>query len=103
MADTEEFVIRPLPDGVSCRVRPHHWDGNTVHCDADQTQLFPPGTLVEISSSATIYLGEILCVQDLRLVVSVEHSLDRSVVSRIQSNWTSGTSRPEDLDTKIMP
>jgi len=48
---------------------------------------FQPADLVEITGPQTLYLGEVQDSQSEFLIVSVEHSVDRTALSAIQEVW----------------
>jgi hypothetical protein len=46
-----------------------------------------PGSLLEITSAQTMYLGEVLAREHRRIEAQVEHAVDRARVAALQASW----------------
>jgi hypothetical protein len=94
MSQECEVALRRLPEGSFERALERSWSGRYVEldllADSDQFQL---GALVEIDTNEAIFLGEIQRRQGLQLWVSVEHSVNRAKLARIQEAWNEAGTR----------
>lgn len=94
MAQGSEVALRRLPEGSFERAVERSWSGRYVGLDLLQdSDQFPIGTLVEIDTGEFIYLGEIQRRQGLELWISVEHSVNRAKLARIQEVWNESGAR----------
>lgn len=50
---------------------------------------FPAGSLIEVGSPTTLYLGEVYVSDGRRRVIGVEHLIDRESLAAIQDLWSS--------------
>jgi hypothetical protein len=50
-------------------------------------QAFRPGSLIEIQSADTTYLGQILSEQESSLIINVEHALGRAALEELTQAW----------------
>jgi hypothetical protein len=85
---SEEITVRRLPDGeprsasLERRDRRHFVISNL----ADGAE-FAAGSLIEIQSEKTVYLGQVLGEQESSLLISIEHALDRVALTEIGKVW----------------
>ncbi len=85
---SEEITVRRLPDGeprsasLERRDRRHFVISNL----ADAADL-AAGSLIEIQSEKTVYLGQVLGEQGSSLLISIEHALDRIALTEIGKVW----------------
>ena len=85
----EPVVLRRLPSGNA-------QTGFSLGSERDRLNIsltgelsgFDLGTLVEVTSDATLYFGQVVGRQDQLLIVRVEHSLNREALAAINNNWS---------------
>ena len=83
-----EVTLRRLPEGSPRRAVERSSNGRHLELElADEAAEFSAGTLAEIETSQSIYLGEIRRREGFHLWVAVEHALDRARLRRIQELW----------------
>lgn len=96
MSDTSEIgTIRMLPDGGerSARITSQASDRLTVdpidvHPVDEQSCRFPAGTLVEIQTPVSIFLGEVVgSGPNSQITVAVEHFVERASLAEIAQGW----------------
>lgn len=94
MSEMSEVALRRLPEGSFERAVERSWSGRYVELglltDSDQ---FALGALVEIDSGEFLYLGEIQRREGRQLWISVEHSVNRAKLARIQDAWNEAEAR----------
>jgi hypothetical protein len=90
MPAESEITVRQLPDGVPRRAAEQSWHGSVVEIEllgeAGSGEL-DPGSLAEIESTGSIYLGAVTSRREASVMVDIEHALDRTKLSRIQEMW----------------
>jgi len=97
MSQAGEVALRRLPEGSFERALECSWSGRYVELSLlEDSKQFPLGALVEIDTGEFIYLGEIQRRHDLHLWISVEHSLNRSKLARIQEVWNDAGAGPRE-------
>ena len=90
MSEREQISLRQLPAG---RVR------RGFHCGLQGRMLevemasdehaagLDAGSLVEVDGERTLYLGEVYSRDGIRLVIAVDHAVDREELAAIQDAW----------------
>ena len=94
-----EVTIRRLPDGESQPAIERSLAGALLLLELPPSTAGRPfglGTLVEVASSSTLYLGEVQGWHDLLLSIAVEHAVDREALAAIQRIWQP-PDQPRDL------
>ena len=88
MSEGGEVALRRLPEGSLKRALLTSWNGRDLELElvADSDE-FGAGALAEIETSDAIYLGVVRSKQGLRILIAVEHWLDRAKLARIQALW----------------
>lgn len=81
-------TVRRLPDGEPQTARIESGGRRQILITLiDDAQDFPLGALVEAQTSETLYLGEVLERRESRLVVAVEHAINRAALGEIDEMW----------------
>jgi hypothetical protein len=77
-----------VPDGPVEDATEGEWNRNylTLLLPA-QTGEILKGSLVQIESASTLYLGEVQQIRGLTALVRVEHTVDRSKLALIEKIW----------------
>ena len=78
--------VRSLPDGEFHHASEIGWKGRLLELDV-RNGIFPLGTLLEIEHGAMVYLGELQQLNGSKLVVAIEHSVNRETLKPIQEVW----------------
>lgn len=85
-----EVTIHELPEGTL-------WGARFLEVQADSLRLelepssngrrFPIGVAVEVQDAERIYLGQVRGQEERRLLIGIEHLLDRKALAEIESVW----------------
>ncbi|MBZ5724549.1 MAG: hypothetical protein LAP87_06085 [Acidobacteriia bacterium] len=87
-AQAAEVRVRSLPDGEFVEGREVSRRGSVLELEiANPGRELSQGALLEIESGSMLYLGELQQWSGSKVIVLVEHSLDRSKLSSIQESW----------------
>lgn len=89
MAEIREAItVRRLPDGeprsasLERRDRKHFLITNLT-----EWAEFEAGSLIEIQSEKSVYLGQVLGQEQSSLLLSIEHGLSRAALTEIEKVW----------------
>ena len=88
-AINEPVLLRRLPSGdaQASWSQGAERDRLKISLTPGQVAGFEVGALVEVTSDEMLYFGQVVGNQDHVLIVRVEHSLNRSALAAIDSNW----------------
>jgi len=92
MSEREGVRLRQLPAGGFRHGFDAGFEGDLLHVEfasAGEAGEFPPGSTVEVEGARTIYLGEVYALEGTKLVIGVEHIVDRQALNAIQEVWSS--------------
>lgn len=89
LGQMDAVTVRRLPDGEPQTARIENGERRhiLITLENEACQEFPLGSLVEAQSPETLYLGQVLELRDLRLVVAVEHAINRATLAEIDEMW----------------
>ena len=92
-SQNEEVTVRLLKTSATHSAILLHLEGRRLELKITgptQSASSNVGSLVEIVSSSRLYLGEVQGCRDERLIVHVEHIVDRDALERIGTIWHTG-------------
>ena len=90
--ENKQVTVRRLPDGVAQTAFVQSFNGQLMRLNRDPfpaDSVLTTGDLVEVTSSAHLYLGKVVAEQAEAIAVQVEHGLDRAALALIQQVWLS--------------
>ena len=82
--------IHRLPEGEQTEAEAVSWNGTLLEIELPATAAAPEiaaGVLAQVDAADTVFLGEIKLRQGTRLIVAVEHTIDRQALAGIQELW----------------
>ena len=86
----QQLTVRLLPDGDPCPAHFGGLNGRSLQIDLSPIPAemsLKTGDLVEVTCPKTLYLGEVQSWQGERMIVGIEHSLDRETLALIRQVW----------------
>jgi hypothetical protein len=91
MREREEVRVRRLPTGNFRHGFQCNFKGDLLEVEfatPDGAAGLETGSLVEVESELTLYLGEVYGQEGARLVIGVEHVVDRPALAAMEDVWS---------------